>query len=149
MKTTPDRVVDPTLPALVVRCGSTAQTWLPLERDVLLLGRSARCDFRLNSPEVAPVHCLLIRRADGWQVRDCGSLNGSRLNGKPIQEAPLGDGDVLQFGTFSFDVCLPAPRHDPVPPVGTRLVPGLDVAKVVRARRRLAQQVLGRATCTL
>jgi pSer/pThr/pTyr-binding forkhead associated (FHA) protein len=142
MNTNHDKPLDPTQPALLVRYGSTQQSWKPLERDVLLIGRSIRCDLRLDSPEVAPIHCVLIRRADGWQVRDCGSQNGTRVNGRAVQEAPLHDGDVLQIGTFSFEAKLPCPRQDPIGPVGTRTAAGSDNGRLTKSRRRFARLAL-------
>ena len=72
-----------------------------------MLGRSPGCDIGLVSPEVAPVHCLIVRTMSGWRIRDC-SGRATRINGKSIQDEPLRNGDVLQIGTFSFEAKLPA-----------------------------------------
>src|SRR5205814_9309281 len=91
---------------------------------------------------VCRVHSAVLRRADGWQVRECGSQNGTRVNGRVVQEAPLRDGDVLQIGTFSFEARLPSPRQGPVRAVGARMPPGPDSARVVQSRRRFARLAL-------
>ncbi len=69
----------------------------------------------LMSPDVAPVHCIIVRLANGWRIRDCSGHLGTRLNGKTITEEPLADDDHLQIGPFNFKVHLPA-RPEPVEP---------------------------------
>jgi pSer/pThr/pTyr-binding forkhead associated (FHA) protein len=140
---------DPSQPALVVTYGNTTRKHRPLDRDLLVLGRAACCDFGLVSPEVAPVHCVIIRAGDGWRIRDCTGRGGTRLNGKAIHEERLSDGDTLQIGTFSFQLNLPrgdAPQV-PGPPVEPSQFVNdrADVAKVrrlQRSRERLARRAL-------
>ena len=45
-----------------------------------------------------------VRRADGrWRLRDLKSLNGTRLNGEPLDsEWELGPGDAFQVGRTQF-----------------------------------------------
>jgi hypothetical protein len=95
--------------ALVVTYGNTSRKHRPLDRDLTLLGRARNCDVALVSPEVAPIHCLIARGADGWLLRDCTGRGGTRLNGKAVTESVLADGDMLQVGTFSFQLQLPQP----------------------------------------
>src|SRR5262249_58108870 len=97
-----DSKFDPSRPALVVQFGNTAKKYRPLDRDVMVLGRAGGCDVGLEAPDVAPVHCVIVRALDGWHVRDCTGRGGTRLNGRSIQDAPLNDEDVLQVGSFSF-----------------------------------------------
>ncbi|MDQ1679773.1 MAG: hypothetical protein QOI42_632, partial [Frankiaceae bacterium] len=40
------------------------------------------------------------RHADGFSVRDVGSLNGTYLNRERIEESPLAGGDEVQIGKF-------------------------------------------------
>src|SRR5262245_54596685 len=105
---------DPSQPALLVTYGNTSRKHRYLDRDILVLGRATSCDFALLSPEVAPVHCIVVRVKDGWRVRDCSGRPGTRVNGRPVQEILLADGDVVQVGTFSFQAHLP-PGHKPSP----------------------------------
>lgn len=98
---------DPSQPSLLVTYGNTTRKVRPLDRELLVLGRASTCDINLVSPEVANIHALIVHAAEGWRVRDCGSRMGTRLNGKAVQESPLGDGDVLQIGSFSFHLNLP------------------------------------------
>src|SRR6476646_9202292 len=128
---------DPSRPALLVTYGNTAKKHRYLDSDVIVLGRAGSCDLTLLSPEVAPVHCVIVRVKEGWKVRDCSGRPGTRVNGKTVQEVRLDDGDTIQIGAFSFQAHLPAGRQSgeakPAPaPVPDRL-PHLE-----RSRRRLA-----------
>src|SRR5262249_61180823 len=101
---------DPSRPALIVTYGNPTRKHRPLDRDLLLLGRSSCCDVGLVSPEVAPIHCVIVRTPDGgWRVRDCTGRSGTRVNGQAVHEEVLNDGDALQIGTFSFQLNLPRP----------------------------------------
>jgi pSer/pThr/pTyr-binding forkhead associated (FHA) protein len=128
---------DPTQPALLVTYGNTNRKHRQLDSDVLVLGRSSTCDFALMSPEVAPIHCLLVRVHEGWKLRDCSGRPGTRVNGKTVQEVLLTDGDVIQVGAFSFQAHLPA-GHRPVEAAPPRLIERLQ-----RSRKKLAERALG------
>ncbi len=130
---------DPSQPALLVTYGNTSRKHRPLDGDLIVLGRSSVCDFSLVSPEVAPVHCLLVRVADGWKLRDCSGRPGTRVNGKTVQEVLLDDGDVVQVGAFSFQLHLP-PGHTPHAPAEPPM-PRERVERLQRSRRRLVEWV--------
>ena len=65
------------------------------------IGRSRDCDVVLADPNVSRRHAEL--RPDGhggWQVRDLGSTNGVKVNGRKIDgPATLESGDRLALGT--------------------------------------------------
>lgn len=125
----------PNQPALVVTYGHTTKKCRPLDADVIVLGRNASCDFSLVSPEVAPVHCVLVRAADGWRLRDCSGRPGTRVNGKAIQEIRLDDGDVIQVGSFSFEAHLPGQA-------AAAALPPSRVARLQKSRRNLIRLAL-------
>src|SRR5262245_4613752 len=106
--------IDPATPALIVLYGATRRKFRPLEGDLVVLGRAPGCDIGLVSPEVAPVHCVLARRPEGWRIRDC-SGRATLVNGKHIHDEPLRSGDIIQVGTFSFEAQLPAEAPEPGP----------------------------------
>jgi pSer/pThr/pTyr-binding forkhead associated (FHA) protein len=131
-------IFDPTRPALRVTYGNTAKKHRVLDGDLIVLGRSSVCDFNLVSPEVAPVHCVLVRVADGWKLRDCSGRPGTRVNGKVVQEVLLDDGDIIQIGAFSFQAHLP-PGH--TPHSQPESIPPERYNRTQRSRRRLVEWV--------
>ncbi|HKB35685.1 MAG TPA: FHA domain-containing protein [Gemmataceae bacterium] len=129
--------LDPNTPALVVTYGNASRKYRPLDADLLVLGRSPVCNIHLVSPDVAPVHCVLFRGAAGWQVRDCSGRPGTRVNGRVVQEALLGDGDIIQVGAFSFEMRLPG-----VPGAQGTLPAPILIGRLQRSRRALVRLAL-------
>jgi len=145
--------IDPTMPALVVTYGNTPRKYRPLDRDVFLLGRSPVCDVSLTSPDVAPIHCVLVKGPEGWRLRDCSPKGTTHLNGKQALDVSLQDGDTLQIGSFALRLHLPqmssVKNHVRVEGGDKPLVAGLSpdlmlsqVQTLQRSRRRLVQLAL-------
>jgi pSer/pThr/pTyr-binding forkhead associated (FHA) protein len=65
---------------------------------VKTIGRSAGAEFVLDAPLVSRLHCQLSATADGLQVKDLDSTNGTFVNGKRIKTAALNAGDRLKVG---------------------------------------------------
>jgi hypothetical protein len=65
-----------------------------------LIGRDERCDVVLASEHSSARHAEIRWRANGWDVRDLGSRNGTSLDGVRLEPGvlvPLAAGAVLQF----------------------------------------------------
>lgn len=72
---------------------------LPEDRRALTLGRSRSCGYRLSDPGVSRSHARLDRTLDGWVLDDCGSANGTRVNGlHVVGPTPVRRGDVISLG---------------------------------------------------
>lgn len=85
------------------RAGSAAAAGqpeqFPVGRHRITLGRGADCTIRLADTGVSRQHGEIRLVAEREHVyRDLGSTNGSILNGRPVLEARLEDGDRLQLG---------------------------------------------------
>src|SRR5271156_6109852 len=57
---------------------------IELQRPILLIGRHMDCDVRLDAPKISRRHCCVAMAYDRLLIRDLGSLNGVRLNGRVI-----------------------------------------------------------------
>ena len=67
--------------------------------EVTTVGRGAGVDIALDDRTVSPLHAELVRRGPHVYVADLGlSVNGTRVNGRPVGRRRLTDGDVLTFG---------------------------------------------------
>jgi hypothetical protein len=63
------------------------------------LGRSRECDVVVGDANVSRRHAELRRTADGWQIYDLGSTNGTRVNGHQVRgSVPLRAGDEIELG---------------------------------------------------
>ena len=75
---------------------------LPLATDVVRVGRSPANDIVLDDASVSRRHALLARRGEATYVLDDRSLNGVRVNGRRVSEAPLRDGDIVVLGHLTL-----------------------------------------------
>ena len=93
-----------TLPAgtalLVVRRGPNAGSRFLLDSDLTLVGRHPDSDIFLDDVTVSRRHAEFTRAAQGYLVRDVGSLNGTYVNRERIEEVLLADGDEVQIGKY-------------------------------------------------
>lgn len=87
---------------LVVMRGPGSGSRFTLDRDVVSAGRHPESDIFLDDVTVSRRHAEVLRQADGYVVRDTGSLNGTYLNRERIEEAPIANGDELQIGRFKL-----------------------------------------------
>lgn len=133
--------IKPGQAALVVTYGNATRRFHPLEGDLVVLGRAANCDITLVSPEIASTHCILQRRSDGWRLRDCcGGRHATRLNGRVVREEKLSDCDVVQIGTFSFEMRLPCLR--PTPVAGANLLADERLAARIKSLQRSRRNLI-------
>ena len=88
-------------PALVVRAGGgrAGESFRPAGERTRI-GRSPDCDVFLDDVTVSRNHAVLIERDGQWLVEDQGSLNGTFVNRRRIDNAALHNGDELQIGKY-------------------------------------------------
>jgi hypothetical protein len=67
--------------------------------DRVRMGRGEDIELHVPDPEMSRLHAEIVRTAEGWVLRDCGSTNGTRRNGRTI-DAPvrLRPGDDIGMG---------------------------------------------------
>jgi hypothetical protein len=89
-------------PALVVRSGGgrAGESFRPAGARTRI-GRSPECEIFLDDVTVSRNHAVLVDEGDGrFVVEDQGSLNGTFVNRRRIDSAPLTGGDELQIGKY-------------------------------------------------
>lgn len=78
---------------------------VPIGRLPFRVGRETGLDLSLPSQVVSSIHAELFQVEGQLMVRDLGSTNGTFVNKIPVEDqAPLADGDNLQFATITFRV---------------------------------------------
>jgi hypothetical protein len=71
------------------------------------IGRSRDCDITIDDANISRHHAEVRPSGGSWIVRDLGSTNGVKVNGRRIQgPQSLRPGDVLELGTsrLTFDL---------------------------------------------
>jgi len=99
-------------PALVSLRGELMAVPIPLERDEVIIGRAIEADVRLNDSRASRLHARISSELDpetrqtNCRITDLGSTNGTLVNGEPITEVSLNDGDKIVIGDhlFRFDL---------------------------------------------
>ncbi|HHW13784.1 MAG TPA: DUF3662 domain-containing protein [Firmicutes bacterium] len=85
-------------PLFVVREGPDRGRSLRLRPGENRIGRADDNDLVLGDTNVSRHHASLLWRDGVVRVRDLGSRNGTRLNGQPVEEAEVAEGDEVQLG---------------------------------------------------
>ncbi len=103
---TTEMVLDPSLiqhPAvLMVTQGRAAGSRFELSEPRVTVGRHPESDIFLDDITVSRHHAEVYRDGLVMHVKDMGSLNGTYLNSRRVEEAGLKDGDELQVGRFKL-----------------------------------------------
>lgn len=87
---------------LVVLRGPGEGTEFLVSSDLVGIGRSPESEVFLDDVTVSRRHAEIRRGAAGWAVRDAGSLNGTYVNRRRVDDEALVGGDELQIGKFRF-----------------------------------------------
>jgi hypothetical protein len=103
----------PGMALLVVRRGPNAGARFLLDHDVTTSGRHPDSDIFLDDVTVSRRHAEFHRGANGFTVRDVGSLNGTYVNRERVESATLSNSDEVQIGKFRL-VFIAGPRLDDV-----------------------------------
>lgn len=71
-----------------------------IDREKILIGRSANCDVMVDYPDVSRQHASLIQTDEGCLLKDLRSTNGTFVNGKQLRsEQMLKYGDEIRLGS--------------------------------------------------
>jgi predicted component of type VI protein secretion system len=112
------------MPAQLVPIAVGSAPPVVLSRPVILIGRHPECDVRINLPQVSRRHCCVAVAYDRLVIRDLGSSNGVRVNGKVVEEAQLEAGDEVAIAHLVYRlVDDPAPKPIPRTPQAATLTP--------------------------
>ena len=98
-----EAVADGAVVGFLVSRGPKAGSRYQLDRGVSSLGRHPDSTIFFDDVTVSRRHAEAEFDGETVLVRDVGSLNGSYVNQKPLEEPrALVDGDVLQIGKFKL-----------------------------------------------
>jgi serine phosphatase RsbU (regulator of sigma subunit) len=77
------------------------QRIVPINKELLCIGRRTESDLRLVGSDVSREHAEIVKQNGDWILRDKGSRYGTYVNGESVTEHKLAHGDRVQFGRAS------------------------------------------------
>ena len=66
------------------------------------LGRSRTCEIHFDDHTVSSQHAALECAVDSYELKDLGSRNGIKVNGKSLATGSLKSGDTVELGRFTL-----------------------------------------------
>lgn len=103
---------------LEVTGGPDAGLGLALSRGRHVVGRDSACDLVVNDPRMSRAHCAVTVCADGIQVGDLGSTNGTAVEGGATGEGRIVPGEELALGDTRLVIRTGASRPAARTPTG-------------------------------
>lgn len=93
------------MPSIYLRYENKPVSQYELSEGETSIGRRTDNDIRVDDVAVSSHHALLrVRRDEHFtsqlhvEIEDCGSTNGTVVNGKPIKKQRLSHGDIIRLG---------------------------------------------------
>jgi pSer/pThr/pTyr-binding forkhead associated (FHA) protein/soluble lytic murein transglycosylase-like protein len=83
--------------------------------DPFRLGRDETCDVQVSDPKVSRIHAEFWFENGQWWVHDLQSANGTYVDGRKVERAPLPSEARLQLGTDGPIVSLVTKESLPMP----------------------------------
>jgi len=122
---------------LKILTGSEKGKKIEIDRDEIIIGRSAENVVPIPEPAISGKHCSISRNGRIFKLKDLDSTNGTRLNGVIIKEYQLSPKDIitvgpvdLQFDGLDAEPAVPQTSTQPAgPQVTVRLSPSVAVTQ--------------------
>lgn len=80
-----------------------------LSDGITIIGTSNDCDITLRSRHVSRIHARIIKNGDHTYIIDCGSTNGTYINGNEVRidketQYDISSGDIITLADIDFYV---------------------------------------------
>lgn len=112
---------------------------------VLVIGRGDDAGWVILDADLSKLHAEIRRGWDGVRIVDLDSKNGTKVDGAPVRDRELRDGELVELGNLAIRYRDPAERHlradqgpSPVPPPAPRPRPNPIIFYVAIAIMLLA-----------
>src|SRR5207253_3461152 len=111
------------------------------------LGREASVHFSVPNGSVSKEHAEIYETAEQFWIRDLGSSNGTFLNGDPVRDSVLSNGDIIhlarcEFRFYDERFCQVDTEVSLPPPTTLESLQGLKKPASALASRPLLQQMI-------
>lgn len=96
-------IITPTTVAYGVLVNVDTRRPTYLKKKKVLIGRGDDVDIAISSQAVSSHHAMIYQTSKGWAIEDLDSYNGTKINGRIINEPQLiFDEDMLTFGDMVY-----------------------------------------------
>src|SRR5580658_8677087 len=92
------------IPALVPQGPHTGKPSMPMGRIFTMVGSRHRAHLHLLSRSVSKAHAAIINDHGNIYIRDTASREQVLVNGQPVKEVDLRNGDMIKIGSFVFQL---------------------------------------------
>ncbi len=89
-------------PRMVAVAGPLEGQTVALDTESFSIGRQSSNCLQLRDEAVSRRHCVMRRREAGMELSDLDSLGGTFVNGVPVQQRLIEDGDFIKVGSSLF-----------------------------------------------
>lgn len=79
----------------------------------IYIGRDPEANVVLDNPGVSRRHAKILRTANGLQIVDLKSGNGTFVNEQQVEQAELSSGDTIRISKFTLEVGVSAAQAEP------------------------------------
>ncbi len=79
----------------------SGQIDLPLDQDIITIGRGDGNDVVLDAPQVSRNHARITASDGQYILEDLGSANGTFFDGEKVDRLELGASQTISFGTYA------------------------------------------------
>jgi EAL domain-containing protein (putative c-di-GMP-specific phosphodiesterase class I) len=95
-----------TVPLRLERKSQDGSLWvIPIDHSPFVIGRKEGSSLLVAAQGISRKHAEILETFDGWRINDCGSTNGTFVNGRRLTENHLlNHGDYITIGGIRFDV---------------------------------------------
>jgi serine/threonine-protein kinase len=104
----PPPPAEPAGPSVILVSESSGERF-QLIRSVNVIGRGSDCDMVIKKSDVSKRHCRILLTGEGAEIEDLDSVNGTTVNGEPVNRQALTDGDLLEIVDYAFRVKVNLP----------------------------------------
>ena len=90
--------------SLHIIAGTPERKVTPLEIGTYVLGRGSQANVQIPSREISRKHAQIIVTEKSIMLQDCGSANGTLLNGKKVALEKLKAGDQITVANVTLEL---------------------------------------------
>ena len=119
-------------PKLVCVKGPMAGREWPVNKTEIVIGRGQENDIVVDHRSLSRQHAKIVLNGQVYRVVDCGSSNGTFVNGEKYAQVDLKRGDVMELGHIHLRLMWPG---ETAPPIDQPVDDAFDESTEISTRR--------------